>query len=345
MLLMVQAASIAAAYFLTKKLSKKIVYPGIFIAQFVFGGGLDFYTFTDTALNIITCALLTGVIACVIELKSIKQFFLEKKHAKYIAAIKGTVEVDGAGAVDTSAMSFNYGKIVSAATGFYTTSEVVVGKDVFGNASASTINTVHETHKYWIHDEAQNREIKFTGVGEVPGREGHTIGVASVNGESKFEWNFTIGQTYSTKRPQSPLLQSLFLTFVFFFFGCVMVPLALIVRWGNKTLPTAGGWAFPGGSNIDLMATLTLAGFTILEYLLFWGAIESRSTSMAIFALCLLIPEFALVYMYMKKVSAAFEKFKLACFRKLELMHDEFVARSQAASKLDNVTAQPELIG
>jgi hypothetical protein len=196
------------------------------------------------------------------------------------------------------AVSFTVGEVISNNNDTFVTTSVSVGRDVFGEAKATTSNQYHSSHTTWIKDLTTGKEVKIGGDGHLEARSGHVVGFARYKGRTMVDVNYTTDFIYSMKAP-NVALQAVLLIIAGLLLGWVLYPvlvlcLSLQSRWPNTFQPKGGGtitagfagsaaydkiYVFGGSLCYGLAVLIPMAGrgsmtsFTIAGLLLFVGIV------------------------------------------------------------------------
>jgi hypothetical protein len=248
--------------------------------------------------------------------------------------------------------TFLIGKILSANDTSYTTTSVGISKDVFGNDKATAYNTLHSSHRTWIYDYQREKEVEYRSSGESPGRPGHSIGVAMIEGQGKLEVNFDTNIEYTYKSISEHIgVAAGLLSVGMLFLGWVMIPVSflklLYSRLAKKPLcfyTNTSCTGFPGSEAPQIKSLLIQTVLVGAIYLLLLASLMKHSTDLAFVAVGVFVGLIWCNVHFLKATTKAYHQFISKCRNELSLRYKNHLQKvsdlEQANSKasLENLT-------
>lgn len=170
-------------------------------------------------------------------------------------------------------MSLMVGRILQTNSNTMVFTDVNLTRNAFGGLQANTTHDVQVTHNTWLHDLNTNREVNYTGSGQLKARVGHILGTMSWRGDSIIDHNFSTGRTYAAQATSTNIFLSAIFSLAMTAFGWALFPVfalasplvwAGFMRWRGGALYLDR--AIPGVNRLE--AIFTYGGGAI--YLVSW---------------------------------------------------------------------------
>lgn len=141
-------------------------------------------------------------------------------------------------------MSLVVGRILQTNSNTTVLTDVNLTRNVFGGLQADTTHDVQVTHNTWLRDLNTNREVNYTGSGQLRARVGHIFGTMSWRGDSLIDHNFSTGRTYSAQATSTNIILSVIFSLVMIIFGWALFPIFALA----SPLVWAGLMRWKGGA-------------------------------------------------------------------------------------------------
>jgi hypothetical protein len=240
--------------------------------------------------------------------------------------------------------TFLIGKILSANDTSYTTTSVGISKDVFGNDKATAYNTLHSSHRTWVYDHERQQEVEYRSSGESPGRPGHNIGVAMVEGQGKLEVNFDTHVEYTYKSvSEHAVLAGGILSVGMLFLGWVMIPVSwlklVFSRLAKKPLcfyTSTACTGFPGSEAPQIKSLLIQTVLVGAIYLLLLASLTKHSTDLAFVAVAVFVGLIWCNIHFMKATITAYQQFISKCRDELFLRYKAHLRKVSGAEQVNS---------
>jgi hypothetical protein len=243
--------------------------------------------------------------------------------------------------------TFLIGKIVSANDTSYTTTSVGISKDVFGNNKATAYNTLHSSHRTWVHDHERQQEVDYRSSGESPGRPGHNIGVAMVEGQGKLEVNFDTDMEYTYKSvSEHAVVAGSILSVGMLFLGWVMIPVSLLKlvfsRMAKKPFcfyTNTACTGFPGSEAPQIKSLLIQTVLVGAIYLLLLASMAKGSTELAFVAVGAIAGLIWCNVHFMRVTITAYQQFISKCRNELSLRYKAHLQKVSDSEQKKSITS------
>lgn len=312
------AALTAAGFYAGKKFNQNVVLIiTTLVALFLLRPDYLFYDFNLP--DLIFCVFLALLPAIAIKLMSggkLTDFNLG-----------GSQQLDNSDGVGSA--TFMIGKILSANDTSYTTTSVGISKNVFGNDQATAYNTLHSSHRTWLYDHQRQQEVEYRSSGESPGRPGHNIGVAMIEGQVKLEVNFDTHMEYTYKSVTEHVgVAGVILSVGMLFLGWALLPLSLLKLvfslLAKKPVcfyTNSACTGFPGSEAPQIKSLLIQTVMVGAIYLLLLAAILTKNTGLAFVAVGVFAGLIWCNVHFMKVTGTAYQQFISKCRNELSLRY------------------------
>lgn len=160
--------------------------------------------------------------------------------------------------VDFTEMSVMVGRVLDTENKSTVFSNTSIGKDVLGNLEAKTTHDVRMSHSTWMHDLTAEKDVHYSGSGELQARPGHILGTMSWSGRSLLDINFTTDNVFSVTAGKVHPAASAVMGFIHVLLGALIFPVGLLFPILN---PKSEKGFFvknvaPGTKKMELMHTL-----------------------------------------------------------------------------------------